>query len=117
AADDPLKPERPALQIRAEPILRDVDCEIDGDGGRAKSALEQFRAQAEAMRDINVGVDVDLNRAEYARARAQLAALGRQTEDIKIRVAPEGVYDDVAAIDAALESIRDKRVGVDITER
>src|SRR5699024_7676789 len=46
-----------------------------------------------------------------------LAALGKQTEDIKIRVNPEGVYDDVAAIDAALESIRDKRVGVDITER
>src|SRR5699024_9564417 len=48
---------------------------------------------------------------------AYLAALGKQTEDIKIRVDPEGVYDDVAAIDAALESIRDKRVGVDITER
>src|SRR5699024_12495936 len=106
-----------ALKMHAERILRDVDFEVDVDDDRAKLALEQFRAQAEAMRDINVGVDVDLNRAEYERVRAQLAALGKQTEDIKIRVNPEGVYDDVAAIDAALESIRDKRVGVDIAER
>ena len=115
--DEQVKRELQALKMHAERILRDVDFEIDVDDDRAKFALEQFRAQAEAMRDINVGVDVDLNRAEYERVRAQLAALGRQTEDIKIRVDPEGVYDDVAAIDAALESIRDKRVGVDITER
>src|SRR5699024_425537 len=115
--DDQVKRELQALKMHAERILRDVDFEVDVDDDRAKLALEQFRAQAEAMRDINVGVDVDLNRAEYERVRAQLAALGKQTEDIKIRVNPEGVYDDVAAIDAALESIRDKRVGVDITER
>ena len=115
--DEQVKRELQALKMHAERILRDVDFEIDVDDDRAKFALEQFRAQAEAMRDINVGVDVDLNRAEYERVRAQLAALGKQTEDIKIRVDPEGVYDDVAAIDAALESIRDKRVGVDITER
>ena len=115
--DDQVKRELQALKMHAERILRDVDFEIDVDDDRAKLALEQFRTQAEAMRDINVGVDVDLNRAEYERVRAQLAALGKQTEDIKIRVDPEGVYDDVAAIDAALDSIRDKKVGVDIAER
>src|SRR5699024_4805682 len=115
--DDQVKRELQALKMHAERILRDVDFEIDVDDDRAKLALEQFRTQAEAMRDINVGVDVDLNRAEYERVRAQLAALGKQTEDIKIRVNPEGVYDDIAAIDTALASLRDKRVGVDIAGR
>ena len=115
--DEQVRRELQALKAHAERILRDVDFEIDVDDDRAKVALEEFRLQAERMRDIEVGVDVDLNRAEYERVRAQLAALGKQTEDIKIRVNPEGVYDDVAAIDSALSSIRDKRVGVDITER
>ena len=117
AGDEQVATELEALRRHADRILKDIDFEIDVDDERAKAALEQFRVQAERMRDIEVDVDVDLNRQNYQRIRAQLEALGKETEDIKIRLNSDGVYDDVVAIDLALDSIRDKKVGVDITER
>ena len=117
AGDEQVATELEALRRHADRILKDIDFEIDVDDERAKAALEQFRVQAERMRDIEVDVDVDLNRQNYQRIRAQLEALGKDTEDIKIRLNSDGVYDDVVAIDMALDSLRDKKVGVDITER
>ena len=117
AGDEQVATELEALRRHADRILKDIDFEIDVDDERAKAALEQFRVQTERMRDIEVDVDVDLNRQNYQRIRAQLEALGKDTKDIKIRLNPDGVYDDVVAVDMALDSIRDKKVGVDITER
>ena len=117
AGDEQVATELEALRRHADQILKNIDFEIDVDDERAKAALEQFRVQTERMRDIEVDVDVDLNRQNYQRIRAQLEALGKETEDIKIRLNSDGVYDDVVAIDLALDSLRDKKIGVDITER
>ena len=117
AGDEQVATELEALRRHADQILKNIDFDIDVDDDRARAALEQFRIQAEQMRNIEVDVDVDLNRQNYNRIRAQLEALGKDTEDIKIRLNSDGVYDDVVAIDLALDSLRDKKVGVDITER
>lgn len=117
AGDEQVATELEALRRHADQILKNIDFDIDVDDDRARAALEQFRIQAEQMRNIEVDVDVDLNRQNYNRIRAQLEALGKDTEDIKIRLNSDGVYDDVVAVDMALDSLRDKKVGVDITER
>lgn len=115
--DEDVERELRALRTYAERTLRDIDFDVELDDEGAKAALNEFKAQAEAMQDIEVGVNAEVNRAEYEKVRAQIAKLGEDTEHVQIRLNSDGVYDDVVAIDTAIESIRDKKVGVDITER
>ena len=117
AGDEEVKRELEALKAYAERILDGVDFDIDVDDEDAKATLAALKTQAENLRDVKIGVDVDLDRATYETARAQIAALTKQTESLNIKLNSEGVYDDVVAIDLALQSLRDKEVGVDISER
>lgn len=115
--DEDVERELRALRTYAERTLRDIDFDVELDDEGAKAALNEFKAQAEAMQDIEVGVNAEVNRVEYEKVRSQIAKLGEDTEHVQIRLNSDGVYDDVVAIDTAIESIRGKEVGVDITER
>lgn len=112
---DQVKAEARKLKAGVENILSDIDLDIDFNDERASAAVKELKAQLASIRDIDVDVDVDVQ--GLLAAKSAMEGLRKAANDIHLKVNTEGVYDDVLAIEAALETLKDKNIGVDITER
>lgn len=96
----------------------DAEFNIDLRDEEARARLAGLKALIEQIRDIDMDVDVDVK--DLAKAHAQLKAISREVDrDLhqRVKVDVKNVDRDIQRIRRAVDALRDKRVGIDITHR
>lgn len=110
-----VKAEARKLKAGVENILKDIDLDVEFHDERASAAIKKLKAEMATVKDIDLDVDVDVE--GLLQAKTAMEGLRKAANDIRLKVNTEGAYDDVLAVEAALNTLKDKHVGVDITER
>ena len=97
--------------------IPDEEVTMDLDDKAAMARLAKFRAELERVRER---MDMDLDVHGLNEARADIARLAQQAQnirgDIKMEVGDEEARVAIKRLEIALDNIKDKKVGVDLRE-
>jgi phage-related protein len=109
-----------AFRTRVEAALRDLpDVEIDADSTEAQREIARIRTQLLAMRDMQIGVDIDTAEAtaRVARLQERLQRLSASDADVQVRTDVAAASAQLAQFQALVNRIDGQDVDVDVDTR
>jgi hypothetical protein len=109
-----------AFRGRVEAALRDLpDVEIDADSTEAQREIARIRAQLLAMRDMQVGVDIDTAEAtaRVARLQERLQRLSASDADVQVRTDVAAASAQLAQFQALVNRVDGQTANVDVDTR
>ena len=109
------------LKGDAERILSNVNMEVDIEDEEFRKAMAEYRAQLELLDQMEVDPELILNpekfRVDLREVRANLMRLEGTVTSVEVVADTDEAARDVHVLQAALAALKDKTVGVDISER
>jgi phage-related protein len=109
-----------AVKARVEAALRDLpDIELNADSSDAEREIHQIRAQLTALRDLEIGVDIDAAEAStrISQLQARLERLSASDVDIQVRTDTASAAAQLAAFQAQLNRLDGQTANVDVDTR
>ncbi|MEU9581064.1 hypothetical protein [Streptomyces chilikensis] len=100
--------------------LRDLpEVELGADATEAQREIARIRGQLQALRDMEVGVDIDATEAtaRITRLQAQLQRLAASDADVNVRVDAGAAMGQLAAVQAMVDRLDGQDVDVDVDTR